>query len=89
MRILFERKYKKQKHDDWALSEDKGYCLHLYFRLVWNKGFFWGIGTDDFSLYDKSLSRCIFRALDAMDSDSPKYSRTEDRIMRRGIWKYM
>ncbi|MBR3020414.1 MAG: hypothetical protein IKH57_25680 [Clostridia bacterium] len=90
MKVLWEKKYSTTKSDPWGTdAKEYSYQIQFRIRLAWNKGFYWGIDTPDFSTWDKRLSVCIFRALEHMHDDSPRYYRLESRLMKLGLWKQL
>ena len=85
--ILFERNIKIEKHDEWQVGNKGWYCLRFCIEFAWNHGFYWGISTNDFSTWDKSLAECVFRALEHMNDDSPGYYRLKYHLFNKGFWR--
>ena len=84
---LFEWEAAVKKTDEWATSSDKGYYLRFELRLVWNHGLHWGISTNGFTVWDKRLYKCVFKALETMHDESPRYERLKDHIRAKGYWR--
>lgn len=89
MRILYERDTEVKKCDEWAAGDDRGYVLRFVLCLAWDRGLRWGISTNDFTVWDKRLYKCVFMALEMMHDESPRYERLKSHVRRKGYWRFL
>ena len=75
--ILYELHHSVEFEDEFGK-----YTKDLYIRLIWNKGFHWGISTGDFSTWDRSLPKCAMFALRTLlkGNLTPCYYRLREHI---------
>lgn len=92
MIVLWHKKKRIEKYDEWRATDDAkahSYTIELEIKFIWDNGFGWVVTVPNFSCAMSSLSDAVFMALEYMHDDSPRYFRLKEELMNKKMWRYL